>query len=114
MLNKRLSCLMFAVLASGAVPAMSQSIEDEQPQVRVNYDDLNLATSDGAEALNRRVLQAVAAVCARPITNWIDQVGQRNCENRAKAQVEAQVQQALSNAKQAFAMKGSEGTRFDH
>lgn len=115
MLNKKHICLMsLGLVCLGAVPASAETSEDTQPQVRVNYSDLNLATSEGAEALNRRVLQAIAAVCARPIVNWTDQVAQRNCEIKASAQVDAQVRQALSSAKQAFAMKDSQGTMLDH
>lgn len=97
----------FALVALNAVPANAQISEDETPRVRVTYSDLNLATPEGSEALQRRVHRAVASVCARPIANWEDRLSERHCETKALDEAAPQVELAIRDSHQAYAMKGS-------
>lgn len=54
-----------ALLAASSVQAAAREPgrEAAPPQVRVQYDDLNLRTAAGVETLDRRLARAVRAVC---------------------------------------------------
>jgi UrcA family protein len=58
-----LACL--AVFAASAVTtvAPAASPNDEAPSVRVRYDDLNLSTVTGTNALYQRIVKAARQVC---------------------------------------------------
>ena len=51
-------------LALIATPVIAQSaVNDGAPTAKVRYDDLNLNTAAGVEALNRRVSEAANEMC---------------------------------------------------
>jgi UrcA family protein len=52
----------FAALAVSTV-TVAAPLSDAPPSVAVRYDDLNLASSAGVEALYRRIARAARAVC---------------------------------------------------
>lgn len=51
-----------AILAGSAAPALAETV----PSVVVSYQDLNLATPEGRQALEARIAVAVDTVCDRP------------------------------------------------
>jgi UrcA family protein len=112
--NKVGALLLCTFVTLSAVAANAKTSEDALPGARVAYADLNLASSEGSEALQRRVARAVATLCARPIANWKDKLDQRQCENKALEEARPQVQLAIRNANQAFAMRDTSGAILLH
>jgi UrcA family protein len=49
--------------ASGATVALAAAPTDEAPSVRVRYDDLNLSSVAGTNALYQRIVKAARDVC---------------------------------------------------
>jgi UrcA family protein len=72
-----------ALLAALPAQALAQQPgpDSRAPQVRVQYDDLNLRTSAGVERFDRRLARAVRAVCpdARGTIDVVRKVAARNC-----------------------------------
>jgi UrcA family protein len=52
----------FAALAATSI-SFAAPLSDDAPSVTVRYDDLNLATSAGVDALYRRISNAARQVC---------------------------------------------------
>jgi UrcA family protein len=76
---------LMAAVTTGATAA-------ELPKVHVKYQDLNLNTPAGAEALYRRILTAADEVCAIPGTRDLAMRGAtKACAAHAMANAVAQV-----------------------
>jgi UrcA family protein len=60
-------------LALGGAQAAAPS--DDAPSVRVHYDDLNLASPEGARTLYRRIVAAAHAVCPQEDMRDLERYG---------------------------------------
>ena len=56
------SCLLLGL--SLYAPAAFAGLSDDPPSLKVNYKELDLSKSAGAEALYRRIKRAASTVCA--------------------------------------------------
>ena len=82
------ACLIIGVSAT----AHAASSVDPAPSVRVTYNDLNLATEQGSQALYGRIVAAARQVCpSSDIRNLAELAAQRACESKAVAQAVQQV-----------------------
>jgi UrcA family protein len=88
-------------MSLGSLSAVAVAIQpgDDPPARRVNYADLNLATSSGAEALYARIKSAAAEVCepvnARALKSFLIS---RRCAEQAVSRAVAYVNApALTN-----------------
>jgi UrcA family protein len=57
-----------AVLGIPVSHAQFLGIEDEAPSVKVDFSDLNLATTEGSRVLYQRLVDAAERVCPTPTT----------------------------------------------
>jgi UrcA family protein len=65
----RRSLALAGALAAMSVTALSFAAPaDDVPSIAVRYDDLNLATTDGANTLYRRISNAARQVCPDPFS----------------------------------------------
>ena len=85
--------LRIAVAAAALIAAMTTgSTAAEAPQVHVKYQDLNLNTPAGAEALYRRIRTAADDVCAVPGARDLAMLGAtKACVSHAVASAVIQV-----------------------
>ena len=76
------------------------AITETTLQYHVRYDDLDLATRDGADALRERVIDAAKQACAdldRMSVSWSKDIAcVRSAEKSARAQIEDTIRQAQS------------------
>jgi len=81
----------FAALAVTTVGSAAAP-RDEAPSVTVRYDDLNLASTAGVDALYRRISSAASAVCRDEHTRDLTlQAAVEHCRANAIAQAVAEV-----------------------
>lgn len=97
------STTFFAALAAAATAATmsfpAQAAEVTNISAEVRYDDLNLASQDGAQALKARVVRAAKQVCSADGDKSLKALSQsQSCANIAIARAMPQVELALANA----------------
>jgi UrcA family protein len=81
----------FAALAVTAT-ASAAPLNDGAPSITVRYDDLNLATPSGVEALYRRIASAARSVCPDEHSRELNVVAASDrCQANAVAQAVRQV-----------------------
>jgi UrcA family protein len=67
-----LACLVVFAASAVTTTSFAASPSDEAPSVRVRYDDLNLSTAQGTNALYRRIVRAARDVCPDPYSRDLD------------------------------------------
>jgi len=72
---------------AAALPLAASQAATDSPTIRISYQDLNLATPAGVEALYRRVLQAASGYCeaTRALTGTRVSVAFNRCVKDAVA-----------------------------
>ncbi len=80
-----LACVFAAPSASAAGP------NDQARTVNVNYQDLNLDTNAGVEALYRRIHSAAQRVCAVSGQTELGASAEAKCSKEAEAQAVEQI-----------------------
>ena len=91
-------------LAAPTAPAMAQDIPtvtaqmDDVLTARVPYGDLNLASSDGQKALDRRVFAATRKVCVYERGSAAG-LGERACRRDAYERAQPQIAAAIERAR---------------
>ena len=101
--SRTLVCASAALLASLSITVASASIAyaDEVEHVTrsqtVAYDDLNLASADGAAVLNQRVAIAVDRVCGKANPRDLQQsADRRKCRSAAAAKASSSLNRVLA------------------
>lgn len=98
------STTFFAALAAAAATTAAMSFPAQAAEVtnnsaEVRYDDLNLASQDGAQALKARVVRAAKHVCSVDGDKSLKALSEsQSCTNVAIARAMPQVELALANA----------------
>jgi len=95
--------LAAAIAATLAAPALASQPGYEQGQITVKTADLDLATSDGQRALNRRLEVAVNRLCGTPVMFSRDELAALDA-CRADALTAAAPQIDAARARQAVAV----------
>ncbi|KKC26986.1 UrcA family protein [Sphingomonas sp. SRS2] len=91
--------LLAAAAASTATLSFPAYAAEPTKSTEVRYDDLNLASADGAKALTVRVERAAKRVCDVNGDRSLDQAMEsRTCAKIAVARAMPQVELALANA----------------
>ena len=85
----------FAALSSVAVPASASTIQVRGDQAYVGYQDLNLSSTQGRDALLRRIKAAADVVCNPEEFNGFSKAD-RNCVRLAVASGVAQMDAVLT------------------
>ena len=57
---------LLAVSASAGFPALATPAVSDGPRIEVSYDQLDLATRNGVEALHRQIVLAARTACPAP------------------------------------------------
>jgi UrcA family protein len=83
----------FAALAATTI-SFAAPLSDDAPSVTVRYDDLNLSTSAGADALYRRISNAARQVCPSAYSRDLSVVA---ASERCQANAVAQAVRAVNN-----------------
>ncbi|MXP42282.1 UrcA family protein [Altererythrobacter soli] len=84
-----------AILANVAVPAMAQ----DERVVAVSLRDLNLATPEGRQVMERRIAAAVNTVCGEAYRGSVQQGrAVAECRERAAADAKRQANRAIAMA----------------
>lgn len=103
--------LIATVTTAFAAPAFAAP--EPAPSIAVRYADLNLASEEGAAALDGRIQRAADRVCGRDADNRdLTTIAAANaCRKKAIAGTATQVAEAISAAhrERAFAMSGGSG-----
>ena len=89
--------LAFVTAAVSGISA--PAFAGEAPQVLVRYDDINLASSEGARQLQARVTRAASTVCDTSDHDLGAIMAANNCKRAAIAGATPQVELALANAR---------------
>ena len=108
--------LIATVGSAFAVPAFAQDTAGAVPSVQVRYHDLNLATTEGTAALDRRIKAAAERVCGAYDVRDLGVLARINaCRRSAVTGTATQVAEAVSAAKrgQAYA-QASTGISVSH
>lgn len=85
-----LKTLLQAVALAAAVLASSPALAQEKlPDVRVYYGDLNLSDPAGIRALDRRLTNAVEAVC--PSDNGVREMSELRVIHKCRADKHAEI-----------------------
>lgn len=93
--------LVTAMMAAAlAAPAMAAGPGYEESRVRVQTADLDLASTDGQRALERRVEMALARLCGTPVFHSRDELAELDA-CRADAMKAAAPQIEAARARQA-------------
>ncbi|MEM6909637.1 MAG: UrcA family protein [Pseudomonadota bacterium] len=85
-------------LAVTAAPALAGP--DNEPQMRVNYADLDLTSKEGQAALERRVESAAKTVCKSTVINTGSRIrsrASRECLAKARLSAKRQVAAAIAD-----------------
>lgn len=98
---------LFAAALTIAAPVAAEPLSPNPPQVAVSYADLDLATSAGAEALNRRIRAAVKSVCqADPVRT---ELRRHMISARCIADTTIRANQRLSEVQQNYGLSRTPG-----
>ena len=97
----RIAVLVGCLLAGSVGAAQAATSEDAVPTIVVRYGDLDLSTTDGANALYQRISVAARQVCPLEYSRAVSQVG------KARACREAAIERAVNavNSPQLVAMQ---------
>ena len=97
--KSNLPAITFAIAALVAAIPSSAIASDEPPTEKVRYGDLNLATEEGVEALDRRLDRAVKRVCGEAHTrDLITQRAIRECERTTWHDIRPEREFAIAQA----------------
>lgn len=95
-------------LAAAAVTGLSvPAFAADAPTALVHYDDINLASADGAQALQARVKHAAARVCHTNGSDLASVMAAKQCQRTAVAKAMPQVELALAQAGTRVAQNGA-------
>ncbi len=95
----RTTIFLAALAATAATVSFPAFAAEMAPTTEVHYSDLNLASTDGAQALKTRVSRAAKRICTdNGDTSLSGAVQARKCARIALAKAMPQVELALTNA----------------
>ncbi|WP_324805607.1 UrcA family protein [Sphingomonas sp. LY29] len=95
------SLILSSAAAVAQRPVVVQAKPSEVPTAKVSYTDLNLASTEGAATLEKRVGKAIRKVCAA--NNTYSASPERHfttCAANARAQARPQIASAVARAQQ--------------
>ncbi len=90
--------LVATALLAFAAPAFADPV-DSSATVKINTSGLDLTSASGRQALDRRVQNAINAICGAPIYGTREEAEElRACRTETRAAVQPQVQAMLLRA----------------
>ncbi len=90
--------LVAAALLAIAAPAFAEPV-DNSANVTINTAGIDLTSANGRQALDRRVQNAINAICGAPIYGTREEAEDlRACRDETRAAVQPQVQAMLLRA----------------
>jgi UrcA family protein len=95
-----------------AATVKAASPEEVAPSVTVSYNDLNLATEQGAHALYARIVEAARKVCAPRDADALGRLAAPYCQQQATARAVQAVGSSRLAALQAAETKRQTGRRY--
>ena len=94
--------------ATGTHAQNSAIVEGGLPTAVVSYADLNLASPQGRQALDRRAVHAAADLCLDNQRAPVDEMmARRHCYSTALSNARFDIQQAVARASSQLASQGS-------